>query len=251
MIDKECTPFIEQLNSVGRLPKSLSWRENWTDKPHTIITFWDREYLTGFWNSLYGFFDENGSLLYEELVTEKNQIIYVPPDTDSILIKNPATGEYVEFPIVRNFDRSEKAEIKLYCSGYEQYLSVDYNHLKHWLWFDLQTYLHDKWGKVYNLEWVDIHNICLKIHSKTFLKNFFEEYENNLSMSGYPSCSGHIIGFPEPQEFYSFISDFNDKFAILERNSIDILKQYGELCNNFTSGKIAQEDFFQRVAALL
>ena len=160
-------------------------------------------------------------------------------------ILNPLTQEFKDVDTGKSefHSRNGKIEINQYTRGYQEYLKVNYEHYKYWLWFDITSYIQDNYSKEITVSFDDHSWLYLDLYSvqkkiKT-IKDYIDNVEINWSEQ---KVSGHTIGFTEAQDFYSFIHELNEELSAMKFGS-----KYSELYDAILKGEVTKEDFLKEI----
>ena len=221
----------------GKIPKSVENGFYHIRKHHDFIAFYDSEFIIAHSNNLYRF---NKDKLH--LATENKEFIHV---AWGIEVLNPLTQEFKDVDTEKSefHSRNRKMEINQYTRGYQEYLKVDYKHYKYWLWFDITSYVQDKYSKEVTVPFDDYNWLYLDIYGVKKKLQTFKDYRDNVDVTwSEPKALGHVVGFTEAQDFYSFIEDLN-----MELSTISFGDKYSELYDAVASGKISKEDFLKEI----
>lgn len=222
----------------GKIPRSIESRFYHIRKHHDFIDFYDSEFIIAHNNNLYRF---NGERTH--LATENKEFV---PVEWSIEVLNPLTQEFKDIDTEKSEfnSRNRKREINQYTEGYQEYLKVDYERYKYWLWFDMTSYVQDRYSKEITVSYDDYNRLILDLYdTKKSLKCVDKDYRENVDVDySKPKATGHIIGFEEAQEFYSFIKDLNT-----ELNTINFGNKYSELYDAVVKGEVSKEDFLKSI----
>lgn len=222
----------------GKLPQSIESRFYHIRKHHDFIDFYDSEFIIAHNNNLYRF---NGERTH--LTTKDKEFV---PVEWSIEVLNPLTQEFKDVDTEKSefHSRNRNIEINQYTKGYQEFLKVDYNAYKYWLWFDITSYIQDKYSKEITVSYDDYNRLILDLYdTKKILKCVDRDYRENVDVDySKPKATGYIIGFEEAQEFYSFIEDLNT-----ELNTINFGNKYSELYDTVVKGEVSKEDFLKLI----
>lgn len=230
----EC--FEKQFIS-GKIPESVENRFYHIRKQHDFIDFYDSEFIIAHSNNLYRF---NKDKLH--LATKNKEFI---PVEWGIEVLNPLTQEFKDIDTEKSefHSRNRKIEINQYTRGYQEYLKVDYEHCKYWLWFDITSYVQDKYSKEVTISFDDYSWLYLDIYESKKKIKTFKDYRDNVDVAWSDSKAlGHVVGFTEAQDFYSFIRDLNS-----ELSTVNFASKYSELYDAVASGKISKEVFLKEI----
>jgi len=221
----------------GKLPDSLRSKFYHIRKHHDFIDFYDSKFIIAHNNNLYRFGGE-----HVHLTTANKEFV---PVEWSIEVLNPLTQEFMSVDTERSefHSRNRKMEINSYTHGYQEYLKVDYDHYSHWLWFDMNSYIQDKYSKEVTVSYDDYNQLLLDLYGTPKKLKCIKEYGKNIDIDySKPKATGHVIGFQEAQEFYSFIRELNE-----ELSTINFGDKFSELYDAVVKGEVSKEDFLKAV----
>lgn len=221
----------------GKIPYSVESKFRNIRTHHDFVRFYDKDFIIAHYNNLYRFeFDRT------HLTTKDKE--FVPVDW-SIEIYNPLDLCWKDVSISKSkfHDRNSKSDINSYTKGYQQYLKVDYDNYKYWLWFDITSYVQDNYSKEVTISHADYNWLYLDLYGTQKKLKTLKEYLENADLDWSSSKAvGHIIGFTEAQEFSSFVEELNE-----ELNSINFGNKYSVLYDSVLNGKISKEDFLKEI----
>lgn len=221
----------------GKLPSSIESKFYHIRKHHDFIDFYDSEFIIAHKNNLYRFNGERTHLT----TTDKE---FIPVEW-SIEVLNPLTQEFKDVDTEKSHfhDRLRKMDIDHYTRGYQEYLEVNYTNYKYWLWFDITSYIQDKYSKEVTVSYDDYSQLLLDIYDTSKKLKCIKDYRENVDVDySKPKASGHIIGFEEAQEFYSFVQELNT-----ELNTINFGNKYSEMYDAVVKGEVSKEEFLKSI----
>lgn len=230
------TCFEEQFIS-GKIPKSVESRFYHIRKYHDFIDFYDSEFIIAHCNNLYRF---NKDKLH--LATKSKEFI---PVVWSIEVLNPLTQEFKDVDTEKSdfHSRNRKIEINQYTRGCQEYLKVDYEHYKYWLWFDITSYIQDKYSKEVTVSFDDHSWLYLDLYDSPKKIKTIKDYRDNVNINwSEQKVTGHTVGFTEAQDFYSFIQELNE-----ELSTVKFGNKYSELYDSVLKGEVTKEDFLKEI----
>lgn len=219
----------------GKIPSSIESRFYHIRKHHDFIDFYDSEFIIAHTNNLYRFGGERTHL------TTKNKE-FVPVEW-SVEVMNPLTQEFKSIDTEKSVfhSRNRKTEIDSYTRGYQQYLKVEYDRHKYWLWFDITSYIQDEYSKEITVSYDDYSQLMLDLYDTPKKLKCIKDYRENVDVYySDPKATGHIIGFEEAQEFYSFVQELNT-----ELGTINFGNKYSELYDAVLKGEVSKEEFLK------
>ena len=228
--------FESQLIS-GKIPRSLESKFYHIRKHHDFIDFYDSKFIIAHSNNLYRFGGER-----THLTTANKEFV---PIEWSVEVLNPLTQEFMSVDTERSefHSRNRKMEINSYTHGYQEYLKVDYDHYSHWLWFDMNSYIQDKYSKEVTVSYDDYNQLLLDLYGTPKKLKCIKEYGKNIDIDySKPKATGHVIGFQEAQEFYSFIREINEELSVMNFG-----QKFSELYDAVVKGEVSKEDFLKAV----
>lgn len=221
----------------GKIPDAIKSKFFHIRKHHDFIYFYDSEFIIAHNNNLYRF---NGERTHLTTVNKE----FVPVEW-SIEVLNPLTQEFKDIDIEKSqfHDRHRKMDIDHHTRGYQEHLKVDYDHYKYWLWFDITSYIQDKYSKEITVSYDDYNWLSLELYDTPKKLKFIRDYLENINIHySKPKATGHIIGFEEAQEFYSFIQELNT-----ELGTINFGNKYSDLYDAVVNGEVSKEDFLKSI----
>lgn len=228
--------FENQFTS-GKMPKSLEYKFTDIRTHHDFVYFYDKNFIIAHMNNLYRSNDNEFHL------TTKDKE-FVPVEL-GIEILNPLTQEFKDVDTEKSefHDRNRKIEINQYTRGYQEYLKVDYDHHSYWLWFDITTYVQDRYSKEVTISYDDYNWLYLDLYDTPKKIKTIKDYRNNVNIYwSEQKVTGHTIGFTEAQDFYSFIQELNEELSEIKFGS-----KYSELYDAVLKGEVTKEDFLKEI----
>lgn len=225
----------------GKLPHCLHCWHKEKRIIHTVICFNDDYFFQGVKNNLYKFVDK------ELYCNETGEHLFVE-DFGSRMVFNPQTKEFEDLYL--NFEgknvhfRNNNYDINICTKGYQEYLKVDYEDRNAWLFFDLKSYIQDKYSEEVKLCSDYDDRVDLVINGKKVKIKTISNIDNCSVETRWdnPDCNGHIVGFDEAQTFYSFINELNE-----ELKTIKFGTKYSDLYDSIVAGAISKEDFLKEI----
>lgn len=221
----------------GEIPKSLEYKFTDIRKHHDFVYFYDKNFIIAHMNNLYRFNDNEF-----HLTTKDKEFV---PVEWGIEVLNPLTQEFKDVDTEKsNFhNRNRNIEINQYTRGYQEYLKVDYDHHSYWLWFDITTYVQDKYSKEVTISHDDHNWLYLDLYDTPKKIKTVKDYRDNVNIDwSEQKVTGHTIGFTEAQDFYSFIQELNE-----ELSEIRFGNKYSELYDAVLKGEVTKEDFLKEI----
>lgn len=221
----------------GKIPDALTSKFYHIRSHHDFIDFYDSEFIIAHKNNLYRFGEER-----THLTTANKEFV---PVEWRIEVLNPLTQEFKDVDTQKSqfHSRNSEREIDQYTKGYQEFLKVNYDHYKYWLWFDITSYIQDKYSKEITVSYDDYSQLLLDLYDTPKKLKCIKDYRENVDVDySKPKATGHIIGFEEAQEFYSFMKELNT-----ELNTINFGNKYSELYDAVVKGGVTKEDFLKSI----
>lgn len=221
----------------GKIPKSTEHKFRHIRKAHDFIRFHDSEFIIGHCNNLYMF---NNDIIHLSQ-KDKEFICCEWP----IEVLNPLTNEFNSVDTEKSdfHTRNRKVDINHYTNGYQEYLKVDYDDFSYWLWFDINSYIRDKYSKEVTISYDDYNQLLLDLYGTPKKLKCIKDYRENIDIDySKPKATGHVIGFQEAQEFYSFIRELNE-----ELSTINFGDKFSELYDAVVKGEVSKEEFLKAI----